>query len=85
MDRIIGTNGIGAIVTILECKSRSCLIKKRASKSTTDVTVATINLLILDKKHVHTIIANNAREFTHDAKIAKALNVKIYFAHPYSS
>ena len=59
--------------------------KKVDSKSAVDVTRATIELLIPFKAHVHTITADNGKEFVHHAEIAEVLETKIYFAHPYSS
>jgi IS30 family transposase len=58
---------------------------KVASKSAEDVTKATIELLMPYKQHVHTITADNGREFAHHQAIAKALDAEFYFAHPYSS
>lgn len=37
------------------------------------------------KEHVHTITADNGREFAKHEEIAEALDAEIYFAHPYSS
>ncbi|PCS22752.1 hypothetical protein [Candidatus Enterovibrio escicola] len=48
-----------------------------ASKLAADITAATIYLLIPDKKHVHTITADNGRGFSYPQKIAKALDVEI--------
>ena len=56
-----------------------------ASKSVKDVTQATIELLKPFKDHVHTITADNGRELAYHVEIAKALDTKVYFAHPYSS
>ena len=55
------------------------------SKSASDVTEATIELLRLDKDHLHTISADNGREFANQEEIAEALEAEIYFAHPDSS
>jgi IS30 family transposase len=60
-------------------------IKKVDSKSAVDVTRAIIELLTPFKAHVHTITADNGREFVYHAEIAEALETKMYFAHPYSS
>ncbi|PCS22726.1 hypothetical protein [Candidatus Enterovibrio escicola] len=46
-----------------------------------DITIAIIQLLIPCKQHVHTIMADNGPEFSHYEKIAKALDIDIYFAH----
>jgi IS30 family transposase len=85
IDTVLGKNGTGSIVTLLERKTRFYLIKKVDSKSAKDVTQATIELLMPFKDHVHTITADNGREFAYHAEIAEALNTKVYFAHPYSS
>ncbi len=76
---------MGAMVTILERKTRFYVVKKVPSKSADDVTKATIELLKPYKKHVHTITADNGREFAGHETIAKELEADVYFAHPYSS
>lgn len=55
------------------------------SKSASDVTQATIDLLRPYKEFLHTITADNGREFAGHVDIAKALDADVYFAHPYSS
>ncbi|SNX50893.1 Integrase core domain protein [Vibrio thalassae] len=42
-------------------------------------------LLMPYKTHVHTITADNGREFANHEEIAEALEADVYFAHPYSS
>ncbi len=54
------------------------------SKSATDATKATIDLLRPYNQFVHTITADNGREFVSHVDIAKALDTDVYFAHPYS-
>jgi IS30 family transposase len=85
IDTVLGKHGTGSIVTLLERKARLYLVKKVASKSAKDVTQTTIELLVPFKEYVHTITADNDREFAHHAEIAQALEAKVYFAHPYSS
>ncbi|MDB4837006.1 IS30 family transposase [Marinomonas sp.] len=85
IDTVLGKHGTGSIVTLLERKTRFYLIKKVNSKSAKEVTQATIELLMPFKDHVHTITADNGREFAYYAEIAEALETKVYFAHPYSS
>jgi IS30 family transposase len=85
IDTVLGKHGTGSIVTLLKRKTRFYLIKKVASKSAKDVTQATIELLEPFKEYVHTITADNSREFAYHAEIAQALEAKVYFAHPYSS
>ncbi len=67
--------------TLWECYSA----KKVPSKSAEDITIATINLLTPYKQFVHTITADNGREFAGHQDIAKALDTNVYFAHPYCS
>ncbi len=85
IDTVLGKHGTGAMVTILERKTRFYVVKKVPSKSADDVTKATIALLKPYKKHVHTITADNGREFADHETIAKELETDVYFAHPYSS
>ena len=85
IDTVLGKHGTGAIVTILERETRFYLAKKVLSKSAEDVTRATIDLLMPYKQFVHTITADNGREFAGHQDIAKALDTDVYFAHPYSS
>lgn len=73
------------MVTILERKTRFYVVKRVPSKSADDVTKATIELLMPYKEHVHTITADNGREFAGHETIAKALDADVYFAHPYST
>jgi IS30 family transposase len=49
------------------------------------VTQATIALLKPLKDVVHTITADNGKEFACDEKISDVLEADFYFAHPYSS
>lgn len=58
---MLGKHGAGAMVTILERKTRFYVVKKVPSKSADDVTKATIELLMPYKKHVHTITAETDR------------------------
>ncbi|WP_241816862.1 IS30 family transposase, partial [Vibrio tasmaniensis] len=85
IDTVLGKHGTGAMMTILERKTRFYVVKKVPSKSADDVIKATIELLMPYKEHVHTITADNGREFTGHETIAKALEADVYFAHPYSS
>lgn len=85
IDTVLGKHGTGAIVTLVERKSRFYLAKKVESKSAELVTQATIEMLRPYKDNVHTITADNGREFAGHQAIANALDTEVYFAHPYSS
>ena len=55
------------------------------SKSAADVTQATIALLKPFEDVVHTITADNGKEFAYHEKISEALSADVYFAHLYRS
>jgi len=85
IDTVIGKNHKGALVTIVERKSKFTLIKKVASKHADVVTKATIELLQPLQALTHTITADNGKEFAYHKLIASALDTKVYFCDPYSS
>jgi IS30 family transposase len=85
IDTVIGKGHSGALVTIVERKMKFTVSAQVMSKSAADVTQATIRLLRPYKDLVHTITADNGKEFAYHEKISKALKAKVYFAHPYSS
>lgn len=85
IDTMIGKGQKGAILTINDRKSGylwTCLLPSREAKY---VTVATINLLQPYRGYLHTITSDNGSEFAGHQEIAKALNIKFYFARPYHS
>lgn len=85
IDTVIGGNHEGALVTIVERKSKYFLSKQVNQKTADNVKMATIELLkpIIDK--VFTITSDNGLEFAHHEEIAKELECEFYFADPYSS
>ena len=85
LDTVIGKAHKQAIVTITERKTRLSLIRKVKFKTAENVADAIIELLGPMKKWVKTLTADNGKEFAFHERIAKALNAKFYFAHPYSS
>lgn len=85
IDTVIGKGHSGALVTIVERATLFTLVAPVADKSAEAVTQATIELLLPYKDLVHTITADNGKEFAYHERIAKALNTKVYFAHPYHS
>jgi IS30 family transposase len=85
VDLIIGKNHNQAILTINDRASGVFKMKKVASKEATVVTDA-INSLLEDWiPYLHTITADNGKEFAGHRKVAEALNIDYYFAHPYHS
>ena len=81
----IGKGHSGALVTIVERVTNFTVSAQVNRKSAADVTQATIALLRPLKDVVHTITADNGKEFAYHEKIGSALSADVYFAHPYSS
>jgi IS30 family transposase len=85
VDTIIGKDHKGAIVTLVDRKSKFTLMKIVESKRADVVTQAIIELLYPIKKLVHTITSDNGKEFSYHEQIANHLKIKFYFCDPYSS
>jgi len=85
LDTVIGKNHQQALVTLVERKSRMTLIAKVIRKTAENVSEAIVSLLSTLKPWVHTLTADNGREFAWHTDIAKHLQAKFYFAHPYAS
>jgi IS30 family transposase len=85
IDTVIGKNHLGAIVTVVERKTLFTVAALVDCKQADVVTAATIQLLTPLKDRVHTITADNGKEFAYHEKLVDQLDTKIYFAHPYSS
>jgi IS30 family transposase len=85
VDTMIGSHHKGAIVTVVERKSKYIMACPVSDKSEKVVTKVLIGLLKPYQKKVHTITGDNGKEFAGHEKIAKNLKANFYFAHPYSS
>lgn len=84
-DLVIGKNHRGALLTIVDRKSRLTLAARVMGKTAKEVHAATVAALKPIRHAIKTITNDNGKEFASHKKTAKALNVKIYFSHPYSS
>ena len=85
LDTIIGKNHKQAIVSLTERKTRYTLIQKVTRKTAESVADAIIKLLSPFSDRVMTMTSDNGKEFAEHKKIARKLNAKFYFAHPYAS
>ena len=85
LDTIIGKAHKQAIVTITERKTKLTLMRKVKQKTADNVAKAIIALLKPIAHRVHTLTADNGKEFAAHEHVANALNAKFYFAHPYAS
>jgi IS30 family transposase len=84
-DTVIGKNHQGAIVTLVDRRSRYTLAAPLPSKHADGVTQAIKTLLEPHKERCHTITFDNGKEFAEHEVIAAYLDASIYFAHPYHS
>ena len=85
IDTVIGKNHIGALVTVVDRKSKFTLIKNVPTKEARVVAKALVEMLQPIKAITHTITSDNGKEFAYHKEIAAALDAKFYFANPYHS
>lgn len=86
MDTIIGKDGKGAIVTLVERTTKKLLMAKSPKgKNAKAVAKLVVQMLRPFERHVLSITTDNGTEFAEHKYIAKKLHTKVYFAHPYSS
>lgn len=83
IDTIIGKRHKGALLTLVERKSKFTLIRKLPKKQADPAAKAAIDLLNPYKEKVFTITSDNGQEFAHYESIKEQLKTDIYFAHPY--
>ena len=84
-DTIIGAGRQGAIVTLVERKSRYTLLKQVANRTAAVVENAILDLLKPYQVATRTITFDNGKEFANHQNIAQKLQSEVYFAHPYAS
>lgn len=85
IDTLIGQGHQGALVSLVERKSRYTLLQPVIQRLAHLVADATISLLRPFADVVHTITGDNGKEFAEHVRIAETLNANFYFAHPYSA
>jgi len=85
IDTVIGKNHKGALVTVVDRKSKFVLIKNIPSKEASVVTKALIEMIQPIKNITHTITSDNGKEFAYHKQVSAALDTDFYFANPYHS
>ena len=85
IDTVIGKNHKGAIVSINERVSGYLWIGKLNGKYAEPLKEKTVELLAPNSHWIHTITADNGKEFVAHEQISNLLNVDFYFADPYCS
>jgi len=71
IDTVIGKDHKGALLTVVDRKSKFVLIKNVPSKEAQVIT--------------HTITSDNGKEFAYHKQVSAALDTDFYFANPYYS
>ena len=84
IDLVMGRPRTGALVSVVERRSRYTVLGKVPSKQAEHVAATTIALLAAHKGHTETITADNGKEFAHHATISQALDAAVYFARSLS-
>jgi len=85
VDLIIGKYHQGAIVTIVDRKSKFTLMRLLPTKEAKGVTQAIIELLRPIKNVIYTITSDNGKEFALHQEVSSSLDIDFYFCDPYSS
>jgi len=85
IDTLVGKGQRGALVSLVERKSRYTLLQPVTQRLANWVADATISLLHPFAGFIHTITGDNGKEFAEHVRIAETLNTSFYFAHPYSA
>lgn len=85
VDTLVGKGHRGALVSLVERKSRYTLLQPVTQRLANLVADATISLLHPLAGFVHTITGDNGKEFADHVRIAETLKADFYFAHPYSA
>jgi IS30 family transposase len=84
-DTVIGQDRKSVLVTVVDRATLKTCCSRVYNRSAKVVSSAIIRMLKHYVDKVHTLTFDNGSEFVQHEKIAKALDAKTYFAHPYSS
>ncbi len=84
-DTVIGKQGGAVLTTLVERRTRLCVIAKAADKSAQQVKDAILRGLQPLDFLVKTITYDNGKEFAFHQQVNQELDTKSYFAHPYHS
>ena len=85
IDTVIGSNHKGALVTINDRLTSKVWIRKLSGKDAVPLALKTIEALQPIKDLIHTITADNGKEFAKHQEIAEKLEISFYFCKPFHS
>ena len=82
-DTVLGRQGTGGIVTLVERKSRYSLMKKIENKTAEMTTGAIVSLFSgVAPEALKTLTLDNGKEFSGHKEISRMAGLPVYFAHP---
>jgi IS30 family transposase len=85
IDTMIGTGSRDAILVLVERRTGKVRLGKLADRTAAGVRARAIQLLMQERRPVHTLTADNGTEFHQYAGIEQALGIEVYFAPPYQA
>lgn len=85
IDTVIGANHKGALLTINDRLTGYLWIRKLDGKNATELAEKAVEALSPWKSWLHTITADNGKEFAEHERVAKDLEILFFFARPYHS
>ncbi len=84
-DTVIGKKHQGALVTLVDRKSKLTLIGKVNRYTSEAVEQTIISLMEVLPMRNYTLTVDNGKEFASHESVAETLQIKVYFADPYSA
>lgn len=84
-DTIVGSHHRGAIVSIVDRKTKVVVLQLVPQAKAYETAMAMINRLSPIKSIVRTITTDNGKEFAQHQKVLQALKAQFFFAQPYHS
>ena len=84
-DTVVGKNHQGALVTLVDRKSKLTLIGKVDHYTAEAVEQAIISLMEWLPRRHYTLTVDNGKEFSNHESVAATLQIKVYFADLYSA
>ena len=85
VDTILGKRHKPAMVTLTERKSRLTFLGKVPQRTACAVRKQLLRLLLPVADQAHTLTSDHGKEFADHQRIAQALQLDFYFAHPYAA
>lgn len=85
LDTMIGAEQSGVIVSMVERTSKLTMLVKISRRTAEDTEAALLKRFLPICEFVHTLTADNGKEFANHQNVGNTLDAKFYFATPYHS